>query len=259
MGEGDPFRAWLDDFERQVDAAVGRAGAPASPAAKAAQSAFNRWWLSEQEPVLAERAGLSPDLSLDAEARLTELTREKAALEGRCAGLEKDLARLREALAAGERRCGELQARGEQAAKEAAAAAERLEAERALHERSATALGESRVFLQRALSQAQQDEKAAREKLSAEEERARAAETAAAVAQARAKELESALATAREQLAAQGAALEELRRQSSIYSQRLIDAKERTDADVALLRQELKMSLEEFRILINTVKKAEPK
>jgi hypothetical protein len=34
-----------------------------------------------------------------------------------------------------------------------------------------------------------------------------------------------------------------------------VHAKELTDADVALLRQELKMFLEEFRVMMNTIRK----
>jgi predicted nucleic acid-binding Zn-ribbon protein len=59
---------------------------------------------------------------------------------------------------------------------------------------------------------------------------------------------------AREEAAFQAGALEELRRQGASYRERLVGAKEATDADIAGLRQEMKASAEEIKILLRTIR-----
>lgn len=257
MPEPDPFRAWLADFERQVDAAVGRAAPPGTREARAAQSAFDRWWTGEQAPRLEDRPPLEPPLELDFERRLDALSKEKARLESQLAAQDKETARLREGAEASQRRAGEAEARAAQAAREAQGACERLEADRALHAQTCAALTESRSFLQKALGESQRAERLAREQTSLERDRALAAENEAAALRAKLSELEPALRAAREQLAGQAGALEELRRQASVFQERLVQAKERTDGDVAGLRQDLRLFLEEFRLLVNTVQRAD--
>lgn len=249
------FGAWLDQFEQEADAAARRAAPPTSPQARDASAAFERWWKTENEPVLGELTDKDLSLAGETAQRLERLGKERQALEEKAARLERENAALKESEARLTAMVADMQARFHKEKENLEARIVSAENESRAVSNQAANLEQSRQFLQKAFHDAQAEQKTLRADLSLSADRAMAAEREALEARKRASELERQLAALREERAARDGALDELRKQVSVYQQRLIEAKERTDADVALLRQETKMFLEEFRIVANTVKR----
>lgn len=255
MSAPDPFNAWLKDFEGQADAAAEKAAAPKSPEARAASAAFDRWWRAENDSPFEKLSERELALAGDAAQRLERATREKEELQKRVAALESENAVLKDA-----------ETRLSAALADAQAAASRtrelLEGKilnledrvRSLSEQNKT-LDQSRAFLQKGFADAQAESRMRRDEAMTAADRAAAAERQELDLRRKLSDAERELAVAREQRAAQQGALEELRRQSSVYAERLVQAKEQTDTDVLRLHQETKMFVEELRIIANTLRK----
>ncbi len=269
MADPDPFQRWLDDYRSGVDEALARAQPPSSAVARDAQDAFQNWWRAEHEELLPSRVAsrladpalspaeedrlLPPDWpaqverlaceKADAERRLSAAQAANEALARRVAELEKSSAEA-QALASRERE--RLEARLAGLEEKLSGAAER---ERALRE-GKSLRDESATRFSRELEQLE-------EALALEREKGVLAARQGAVLARQVEDLERERARLRETAAAQEGALQELRSLATGYQTRLIEAKELTDADIALMRQDLKLFLEELKIIRNTLKKGE--
>ncbi len=225
----DSFQNWLDGFKKEVDTLVASTSPAGGPIADQAKRAFDNWWDANQDPLTAP----APDTRAE---RLETLAQDNSDLRVHLNELKAAAAAEREALTL-------------QSAK--------LEAMvRSQNEREGQLVADKR-FLEERTRAAENAKTSAEEELKLERERALLGikelidfkhQNAARVAD---------IAKLREALASREGTLEELRRQASAYQNRLITAKELTDADVALLRQEIKMFVEEFRIIVNTIKRGE--
>ena len=281
MPEGDAFDRWITDFRRDVDTSLGAARPPVlgTKEAQQAQDAFDQWWKTEQQPVTEptvrfdlsaldaparpaparrmETDGRETFLPQEWPARLEKLAEERARLQQRAESAELEnrrtqerMAAVQSELAAFEAKLSRSRAGYEQHISSLEDAARRGEAQ--LHD-----LREMKGTLDGALKRAQDDQKAAHDQLALERARAEAAESQLLEARRRAAENDKRLVQLGQDHAAQAGALEELRRQASVYQQRLLQSKELTDSDIMTLRQDLKMFLEELRLLRGSIRKGE--
>lgn len=253
---GPDFSAWLEDFERQTDAAAKGATPPKSPEARAAGAAFDRWWRSENETESAFERLTEKDLALagDASQRLARVTKEKEELEKRLARLERENADLKASETRLQAALADAQTRASRDRELLDSRINALDSENKTLAQRAEDLDRSRAFLQQAFNGAAAENKTRKDEASRAFERAAAMERESLDLRRKMAEVERECAKLREERAAQNGALEELRRQASVYTQRLVEAKERTDNDVALFRQDTKMFMEELRILANTIR-----
>jgi chromosome segregation ATPase len=222
----DSFQEWLEGFRKEVDAVV--AGVvPSTPAADDAKAAFENWWKTAQEPIASDAPTVEIEKLDEADRKVSELTvqltDERATAASAREGLQLQNAKFETQV-------------------------------RALHEQ-VNSLKENRVFLEETARRAEAGKTAAEEELKIRRERELLASRELVSVKNKNEALAEELDKLRQAIAGAEGSLEELRRQASVYQERLVHAKELTDADVALLRQELKMFLEEFRVMMNTIRK----
>jgi len=273
MPEGESFDTWLSAFSKEVDASLKGAGDAerATPEARHARDAFDRWWQSQQRSPLEATAPL--ELKPQPTPPPPE-PRENAASAppedpwpSRVERLADDRARLQQERDAAQQQNREMLERLSSVQSQIAEFESRLSRSRQAYEEHIDglkrqleeSLGQAKAGEERAasLAAAEQARKAAEERAAAAEQRAAAAESQLAAARERQSALERELSAVKEQLAAQGAVVEELRRQASTYQLRLVQSKESTDYDVASMRQELKTFLEDLRLIRNSMRKGE--
>ena len=272
MAEPESFDAWLKDFTDEVDSALkgGEAAKPAAtPAGRSAQQAFDRWWQSEQQPVTTASPSLElPAMSAPAPkpapvidrllaedwpARIERLAEDKAAAQQKADAAEQENRALRERLSTVQSQIADFETRLSKSRQGYEEHIARLESK-------AAELGEAlraSAPLEESLRAAKETTRALEEKLELERHRADASERQLLDARQRLVELERQLAQQKQDAAAQAGVLEELRRQSSVYQHRLVQAKESTDMDVVNMRRELKVFLEDLRLIRNSMRKGE--
>lgn len=270
VAEGDPFQRWLDDYRQGVDETLSRSETPRSPLARDAQEAFQTWWRAEQDDLLSPQAAASrlgdPELTRadqdhllppDWPAQVERLAFEKAEADRRAM-----VARAQ--TAAAEKRAGELERalveQKTQASRERSQLETRLaklEQDFAVAGEKEKTLREARDLMQDSATRVAQEAARLQKELALEREKGELASRQGAMLAGQVAELEKERARLRETIAAQDGALEELRKQAASYQQRFIEAKELTDADIALMRQDLKLFMEELKIIRNTIKKGE--
>ncbi|MBI3550939.1 MAG: hypothetical protein HY077_00350 [Elusimicrobia bacterium] len=224
MSAADPFTVWLEGFKREVDAVVATVAPSRVPAADDAKAAFENWWQTSQQPILPEGRGPDPGAG-----RVDALTAERSELRQQLTQAQAGFSAEREGLTL-----------------RLAKAETQV---RALLEGVKT-LKEDKLRLEESARKAESANASSDEELRIERERALLAATELVSLKHKSAEQQDALAKLREAVAARDGTLEELRRQASAYQERLIHSKELTDADVALLRQELKLFIEEIRIML---------
>lgn len=262
MPEHDPFASWLDEFKKQVDATVVRAGPATSPEAQSAQAAFDIWWKAEQQPIeltaqslgpleraLPEPAARPRLLAEEWPTRMERLVEDKAKLQGDADRLGRENAELRARQAKIQSEIAELGTKLSRSRDDYEGHISRLEHERASLEQRAAALEKDKDALAGALKAISEQSQRFENDAKLERDRAALAERSGAELRSRVAELEKRLAALSEHNAAQLGAVEELRRQASVYQERLVDAKERTDNDLLGLRQDIKWFVEELRIV----------
>lgn len=250
MSAPESYKEWFEGFRKEVDAVVSSAAAqPGSD--RGARAAFDSWWQTTQEPVTVK----GPDAIDEIARKMDCLLYEKAELEKRLeeARAAEDAGKAAQAETKSVRADAERESRRLEARN--AALEEQLTAQRQSFEEQTASLKEDRKFLEEALAREEAAKLRGDEDLRLERARGNAETAELLKAKSRAAALEAEQARLREALAAREGTLDELRRQASIYQERLVHAKELTDADVALLRQELRIYLEEMRIMVNTIKK----
>lgn len=282
MPEGDAFDRWIADFRRDVDSALDGAAPPAlaTKEAQQAQEAFDQWWTAEQKPVTdpgprfdlsaldgpARRApaparespeGRETFLPQEWPARLEKLADERARLQQRAEAAELECRQTRERLASVQSEIAAFEAKLSRSRAAYEDHIARLEDEARRSQAQLQDLRETKGTLDGALKRAQDDQKAAHDQLALERSRADAAEGQLLESRRRAAETEAKLSQQGLDLASQAGALEELRRQASVYQQRLVQSKELTDSDIMTLRQDLKMFLEELRLTRGSIRKQE--
>lgn len=275
MSEPDAFERWLNDFRKDVDAALARSLPPLSVAAHEAARSFENWWKTELTgpsascgQVAAASGSKSPSppvgqapaagAAADMTDRIERLARDRAETAGRAADLARENAELRGRQAKIEARLADFEATMSRSREGYEAAVARLQAQVRLLEDHVKTLKEDKLALEQQALRNDEALGGAREELRLERERALASERASLELKSRVETLEAALQKLREELAAERGASDELRNQAATYRERLAAAKELTDNDIAALRQEMRMFLEEFRILFNTVRKERP-
>lgn len=225
---------WLSQFRKDVDAAV-------EPAARGANAAFELWWKSEQEDIAA-----APPPAFEPAKPDTRL--ESLALEREELRRQLDDAKRREALM--QERIGAMER--ERAALEVEVSQLRLlvsnsQAQARAQEDQSRALRGDKAFLEGAFSRLEDRNKALENEARLLLDKLAMADRYGLEARARVTELDTELNKIRVQDAAKGGALEELRKQVSVYHERLVLKHELTDSDVNLLRQELREFLAKLK------------
>jgi hypothetical protein len=274
MAEGESFDSWLAAFSKEVDASLENAtdAARATPEARHAREAFDRWWQSEQRSPLEPAPSLAPPAAAAAAPAPVIVPPEAPApaaepWSSRVERLADDRARLQQERDAAVRENRELNERLATVQSQIADFEARLSRSREGYEGHIQRLGEQLEAAQAALkagaetasalAAAEQARRAAEEEAAVQRQRADGADGKLLKEKERAAALEAELARAREELAAQAGAAEELRRQASTYQLRLVQAKEATDVDVTAMRHELKVFLEDLRLIRNSLRKGE--
>ncbi len=120
-----------------------------------------------------------------------------------------------------------------------------------------SALREEKKRLEDALRHSNENLKGAQDQAAHSLQRADAGDREVLELRRKLAEAEQQLAQLRLDQATQAGALEEMRRQTSLYQQRLVQSKETTDSDVLRLRQDLQMFLEELRMIRGSMRKGE--
>lgn len=275
--DNDAFDRWVKEFSGEVDASLKAAPEPAlsSPEARQAQKAFDQWWEQEQQPVLdtaplrlddppppaasrpAEETARRRLLPEEWPERLEKLADERARLEQRSESAERETRALRERLSTVQSEIAEFEARLSRSRQGYEEHIQRLDSQTRLLEEQLRGLREDKGFLESALRRAQEEAAASAQAASLERARADAAERGLLEQRKRAEEQDKELARLRQELAASIGACEELRRQASVYQHRLVQSKELTDADIMTMRQDLKVFLEELRLIRGSIRKGE--
>lgn len=264
QADPDPFQSWLDDFRRGVDETLSRSEPPASPVARDAQEAFQNWWRAEHEPIGAQTGSLLAEPPASGEDRLLppdwpvqveRLSYAKAALEQKLGAEAARGKELEGFVASLERRLAEARVQQSKLQQKLDAASSELQARALAAGEHARALSEVKGGLEASVARQSQELARLSDELELERGKGLLADKQGALLAKHVEELERERARLRERLAAQDGALEELRRQATGYQQRLVEAKELTDADIALMRQDLKLFMEELKIIRNTIKK----
>lgn len=276
VAEPDAFERWLNDFRKDVDAALSRTMPPLSPAAQEATRSFENWWqssglASSSEPAptsgtLESTQAVAGDSGHRAEKavppdftdRIERLARDRAEATGRASDLARENADLRGRQAKIESRLADFEATMSRSREAYESAVARLQGQVKLLEDHVKTLKEDKQGLEQQALRGDEALGGAREELRLERERLMNAERAAMEAGQRIGIMEAAVQKLREELAAERGAGEELRSQAATYRERLAAAKELTDSDIGALRQEMRMFLEEFRILFNTMRRERP-
>lgn len=236
----DPHEAWTDELRRDLDAAMFRTGSLADPLVQSARAAFDIWWAAKHVPAYLPVESLGAVTAPAALPRLESAGR--ADLQDRVERLALENHILQEKL---EKRLSQCREEHEARLARLDVANRRLETE----VERLKAVAEAKTRLQERHQALERD-------LALERERSAMAEQALMVERERTAENEARIAKLREELAAQGGTLEELRRRSGDSWERLIQAKESTDSDVALLREEMAFFIEELKIIRNTLRDA---
>lgn len=249
-GSNDSFQEWMETFRKEVDAVV--AGASSQPGAdQGAREAFDAWWQSSQAPV----SGKPPDPVEEIARKMDSILYEKAQLEKKLEAAAAAAGAAQEAQSALRTELARLEAAADKARAPLEAKAAELAARGLFLEEQLARVKDDRKFLEEALAREEAAKRRCEEDLRIERERALASSAELIKVKGRLAALEAETARQREALAGRDGTLEELRRQASAYQERLVHAKELTDADVALLRQEQRLYIEELRIMVNTIKK----
>lgn len=241
MLEADPYQAWLDDFRREVDAQL--AGKEAQPQPSTLQP----------EPAPApptEAAAPQPTEWIDPMDRLAD---ENARLQEELKKLRLENAQLRERQTTIQNEISQFEERMARSREGYESHIHRLQEEKKIFEDQTKSLTQSQSFLQESHGRLEADNKRLAEELRMERERSALAERAQLELRHKLDEFQGVLAKLREELAGRNGALEELRRQASAQSERLIHSSETTASHVTMLRQDLKMFMEELRILSTAI------
>lgn len=247
MPEDKPNEDWLAQFRRDVDDALPEPPAPPSTAAQNAHAAFEIWWKAEQDPLLEKPPRFTLPAPEASPVSLNALTEKIQSLAEEKAGLTQALEKaLREAaeLRADHSRVSGTLAEFETKMSRAREAYEthiaKLESQVKLLDEQSKSLRGDKSFLEGAFTRLEDRNKALENETRSLIERAASAERAQLELRRQATDLQADLGQTRIEDAAKRGALEELRKQASVYQERLVLSKELTDSDVNLLRQELR-------------------
>jgi len=252
----DSFQDWLAGFRKEVDAVMTGASQRVNPAAGDAQSAFENWWQTNQTPLSVEplpAGGPAEEIT----RKMESLLQDKIALEKKVWRAEQEIQVQRDAAGGLQKDLADLKVASSREREGLEAQASKLDTQVRAIQEQVKSLKENKAFLEDAFTRMESAKSRLEEELRLERERGLLAAEEALGLKHKTAELGETLAELREALASREGTLEEMRRQASTYQERLITAKELTDADVAALRQELKFFSEECRIMMNTFRKGE--
>lgn len=216
---------WLSQFRKDVDAAV--------EPARSANAAFELWWKNEQESVTSAPQRLEP---AKPDTRLESLAIEREELRRQLEDAKRRELMLQERVGSMERERAAAEVEISRLGLDASNSRAQLKAQ----EDQLRALRGDKSFLEGAFARLEDRNKALENEVRLVMDKQSAAERFGLEARAKAAELEAELGKLRVQDAAKGGALEELRKQVSVYHERLVLKHELTDSDVNLLRQELR-------------------
>ncbi|MEK7859045.1 MAG: hypothetical protein AAB320_07880 [Elusimicrobiota bacterium] len=255
MAEQEPFDAWLSDFKKEVDSSVGTASPSVAQAARDANAAFDNWWKSEHEApgtdkapsrFLDEAAPVAPapvpaaeEMSALAE-RLQAVVEQKAALEHLVSKLSKENSELRQNQMDAQARLSDFENKLSRAREGYEGHIGKLDAQVRLLEEQAQSLRKDREFLEGAFHRLEGRNKSLEEESRLHLEKNAHAEKGLLELRRKLSDGEAELAKLRVDDAAKAGALLELRKQSSVYQDRLVVSSQHVDSDVTLLRQELR-------------------
>ncbi|HAM34984.1 MAG TPA: hypothetical protein DEB40_12030 [Elusimicrobia bacterium] len=262
MPEEDPYKAWLDDFRREVESLAAHPIEPGEQSGRQAQASFASWWKSEQESILepeprfddaGSASGGTEDQTVSARDladRLERVVQEKAALESQLARQKEESALLRQRQGSFRGIAAELEAKLSRARESYESTIARLEQQAQLLEAQLQALRQDKDVLDKAFQRLEDRAQTAENESRQARERAAAAEAQLLDLRRRYDEAVGERERLRLAQASVEATVSELRRQASGYQERLVQAKEITDSDVTLLRQELREFLVKVKRLL---------
>ena len=268
MPEADPYKTWLADFKKEIDALADRPSTASQEAARNAQSAFSAWWRCEMESVVkpappsagrwlpaqtsrvgaAERPGdHAPGLAESYE----NLAQEKTSLEAEIVRLNHENAQLR-------RREDDHRAAQEETAAELTRMKESQAGSASLHEANTRLLEEQLLslrrdkdFLEKTFERLEARAQGLEADLRQAQDKATAAEQESLETRRRLGGREEELQRLQAADAAAQATIAELRQQTGSFQEHLVSFQENTGSDVALLRQELREFLIKVKRLID--------
>jgi chromosome segregation ATPase len=262
MADPDPYKAWLDDFKREIDALAAQPLEPSHEAGRQAQAAFADWWKSELGPSAPPAAPAAPDQAAPpaggTAGRLEALAQDKSALKSELALARQENAGLRQRLEESKAAKAELEAKlvRMQEAQDSGVAnlQEKVRSlEEQLQERR-----QDKTFAEKTCERLESRASSLDDELRQTAAREASAQREALEARRRLAELEPELQRLKQDHAAAQAVIAELRRQASSYQERVVDYQEHTGSEVTMLRQELREFLIKVKRLIDEAAGRQP-
>jgi chromosome segregation ATPase len=261
MADPDPYKAWLDDFKREIDALAAEPQEPSQEAGRQAQAAFADWWKSELGPS-SQPAAPTPEAAAPppggTAGRLETMAQDKASLKSELALARQENAGLRQRLEESKAAQAELEAKLVRMKEVQDSGAANLQDKIRYLEEQLQQRRQDKAFAEKACERLEGRAEALDAELRQTSAREAAAQRDALEARRRLGELEPELQRLKQEGAAAQATVAELRRQASSYQERVVDFQEHTGSEVTLLRQELREFLIKVKRLIDEAAGRQP-